>query len=116
MAAAQQRAHLAQQAQQAANQFVPGNQGGLGNQPQMQIPGAGNGQGPSPGQAGINQPPRPNQPPQNGPSRAFNWEKISNEQLIETGKGMLPKLAAQIKVGVTRYQTNRTEAHSCQSL
>ncbi|KAJ9108954.1 hypothetical protein QFC21_000276 [Naganishia friedmannii] len=95
MAAAQQRAHLAQQAQQAANQFVPNNQGGIGNQQQM--PGAGNGQGPPPGQAGIYQPPRPNQPPPNGPSRAFNWEKISNDQLIETGKGMLPKLAAQIK-------------------
>jgi hypothetical protein len=96
MAAAQQRAHLAQQAQQAANQFVPNNQGGIGNQQQIPMSSAGNGQGPQPGQAG--QPPRPNQPPQNGPIRSFNWEKISNEQLIETGKGMLPKLAAQIKV------------------
>jgi hypothetical protein len=88
MAAAQQRAHLAQQAQQAANQFVPNNQGGIGNQQQIPMS--------QPGHAG--QPPRPNQPPQNGPIRSFNWEKISNEQLIETGKGMLPKLAAQIKV------------------
>lgn len=94
MAAAQQRAHLAQQAQQVANQF--GNNA-MGNQQSIPPPNGGNGQGLKPGQPGNTVGPgpgNPNVPPQ----RTFDWEKISDAELIETGKGMLPKLAAQIKV------------------
>lgn len=94
MAAAQQRAHLAQQAQQIANQF--GNNG-MNNQQMNQAPVGGGEQGPKPGQAGSNIGPGSNNA--NGPApRTFEWEKISDTELIETGKGMLPKLAAQIKV------------------
>ena len=94
MAAAQQRAHLAQQAQQVVNQF--GNNG-MNNQQMNQVPVGGGGQVPKAGQPGHNIGPGPNNV--NGPPpRTFEWEKISDAELIETGKGMLPKLAAQIKV------------------
>lgn len=90
MASAQQRAHLAQQAQQVANQF--GNNQGPGNQQRPQMPG---GLGLKPGQPAAG----PVSNPQTGaPPRPFDWEKISDAELIETGKSMLPKLSAQIKV------------------
>lgn len=92
MASAQQRAHLAQQAQQVANQF--GNNQGPGNLQRPQAPGS---LGLKPGQAGNGMGQVPNA--QAGvPPRPFDWEKISDAELIETGKGMLPKLGAQIKV------------------
>lgn len=95
MAAAQQRAHLAQQAQQAATQF--GNNQGPGNQQKSQVLGGGNAQGLKPGQSGNTLGLGPNT--QNvQASRPFEWEKISDAELIETGKGMLPKLGAQVKV------------------
>lgn len=91
MASAQQRAHLAQQAQQVAAQF--NNNQGQGNAPRPPAP---VGLGLTAGQPGVR--PIPNAQTGAPPRLPFNWEKISDAELIETGKSMLPKLSAQIKV------------------